>query len=333
MAQVLVESHDVALMDLDGVAYEGAKPIAYAAEGMAAAKALGVRTQYVTNNASRNPQSVAAQLTEHGIPTPPEEIFTSAMAAVILAERRHGAGATVLGIGGEGLFTAIAESSLSQVESADDRPTVIIQGLSKTLGWPELTEATLAISFGADFIATNMDSTLPTERGPVLGNGSLVAAVVYATGVQPADAGKPGPLIFELASQRAHAASPIAVGDRLGTDIRGAVASGIPSLHVLTGISTAREVVTAPIEQRPTYLGLDLRDLSLPYPDIAGNDGVWTCSGATAEFREGVLYVSGRPLAADSAIVSLDEYRALTHAAWNRPDGAPLSCPELEVRR
>jgi glycerol-1-phosphatase len=55
--------------------------------------------------------------------------------------------------------------------------------------------------------------------------------------------------------------APLVVGDRLNTDIAGANAAGLPSLMVLTGVSSARDVVHAVREQRPTYIGYDLRSL------------------------------------------------------------------------
>jgi len=55
---------------------------------------------------------------------------------------------------------------------------------------------------------------------------------------------------------------PLVVGDRLDTDIAGANAAGLPSLHVLCGVSTAADTVRAAAGQRPDYLAEDLRALS-----------------------------------------------------------------------
>ena len=62
-----------------------------------------------------------------------------------------------------------------------------------TIGWPDLAEAALAIRAGALWVAANVDPTLPTERGLLPGNGSLVAALRTATGAEPQVAGKPAP--------------------------------------------------------------------------------------------------------------------------------------------
>ena len=65
----LAEAYDLALVDLDGVAYRGPLPIDHAAEGLTSARERGLGLVFVTNNASREPGSVSDQLTSLGIPT------------------------------------------------------------------------------------------------------------------------------------------------------------------------------------------------------------------------------------------------------------------------
>ncbi len=59
-------------------------------------------------------------------------------------------------------------------------------------------------------------------------------------------------------------AHPLVVGDRLDTDIAGANAAGLPSLLVLSGVSTADETVRAAVGERPDYIAADLRSLYEP---------------------------------------------------------------------
>ena len=53
----------------------------------------------------------------------------------------------------------------------------------------------------------------------------------------PIAAGKPEAGIYHRGAALVGGTNPLAVGDRLNTDIAGAVTAGIPSLHVLTGVS------------------------------------------------------------------------------------------------
>ncbi|MFH5822642.1 HAD-IIA family hydrolase [Georgenia sp. AZ-5] len=338
-AEPLASAYDVALMDLDGVCYRGPEPVDHADTGVTAARDLGLRMMFVTNNAAREPQTIADQLSSLGIPTTAEEVMTSSQAAAaILAESLPG-GSLVLPIGGPGLRMALTEAGFRLAESAQDEPVAVVQGFAPDLGWRDLSEAAYAIAAGARYVATNLDATLPTERGMAVGNGSLVAAVTNATGVAPVSAGKPEPEIFRQAAARAHGRRPIAVGDRLDTDIAGARAAGIPALHVLTGVSDARDVLLAAPHERPSFLATDLRGLSAPHPAPVPDGEWWTCGAAAARVTgpEPHLEVNlrGRTVELDPAepvTVSLDAWRALAAAAWAAADaGTPLTVRQVPV--
>ena len=103
-------------------------------------------------------------------------------------------------------------------------------------------------------MASNADVTLPTARGPQPGNGSLVQVIVTATGTQPVVAGKPEPPLHAESVERVGAKRPLVVGDRLDTDIEGAVRVGADSMLVFTGVTQPADAVLAPPHQRPTYL-------------------------------------------------------------------------------
>ena len=101
---------------------------------------------------------------------------------------------------------------------------------------------------------------MPSERGFLVGNGSMVAAVTSATGVTPESAGKPGPAMFEVAARRVGSTKPLAVGDRLDTDIAGGNAAGMDTLCTVTGVSTHTDTIDAPSSHRPTFIAGNLRD-------------------------------------------------------------------------
>lgn len=325
----LHRQYDVALLDLDGVVYSGSHPVRYAAESLRDARGVGMRMMFVTNNASRTPDAVARHLTDLAVPTGPEEVTTAAQAAARLVAEAADEDTRVLPIGGEGLRVALANEGLTLVQSAADQPTVVVQGLAKTLGWADLAEATYAVLAGADFVATNLDATLPTERGMTLGNGALVAAVVHATGVHPRAAGKPEARIFHQAAQRAGAEHPLVVGDRLNTDLAGARAAGYPGLHVFTGVDGPAEVLRAAAAERPSYIGLDLRDLTAAHPaPCRGEENTWNCRDAVALVRDGSVLIhrpDGDVDLCHGGEITLDELRAGCAAAWAASDAAGVS--------
>ena len=329
----LAETADAVLLDLDGVVWRGAEAIEHAAEVLATLTAAGIPPVYVTNNASRPPSVVSDQLTSLGIPTDPAHVMTASLAVTTMLRRELEPGARVLCVGGVGLHEAVAGAGFEVVTSADDGPAAVVQGYGPDIGWPQLTQAAYAVGDGAAYFATNLDATLPTERGMAVGNGSLVAAVVNATGVRPTSTGKPEPGIFHEAAELVGATHPVMVGDRLDTDLAGARNAGYPGLHVLTGVSQVGALLAAEPHERPSFLGLDLRALLQTHPRVesegSGSEGGDTvCREARVRIiDDGVILLrSGGPVPlGQAATISLDELRALCVAFWNRADsGEPL---------
>lgn len=326
----LCAAFDLALVDLDGVAYRGPEPVPHAPESLAAARAAGMGITFITNNASREPGTVADHLVALGIEAAADDVVTAAQAAAVLLADHVPPGAPVLVVGGPGLRTAVREAGYAIVTSADDHPAAVVQGFAPDLSWRDLAEAAYAVQRGARHVASNLDLTLPNERGLAPGNGSLVAAVVAATGSPPVSAGKPAPAMFHLAAERRGAARPLVVGDRLDTDLAGARAAGFAGLHVLTGVSTARDAVVASPAERPTFIGADLRSLLVPHAaPLPGPDGWWTCGPRAARVADGALELDRTPE------VDVDLVRAACAAAWSAVDAGrpptPESVPELAV--
>src|SRR4029079_18205700 len=127
---------------------------------------------------------------------------------------------------------------------------------------------------GAPWVVTNTDLTLPTERGPAPGNGAFVALLAAVTGREPDRvADKPEPALRRQAAARFPGAAPLAVGDRLDTDVRGAVAAGMDCLLVLTGVATVRDLLEAAPDTRPTYVSYDLTGLDHRHPAPSSMSG------------------------------------------------------------
>ena len=329
----LYTNFDAALLDLDGTAYSGKLPIEHAATAAEEAREAGLKIGFVTNNASRTPLTVAEQLKELGFKAEPKDIMTSAMDVIAVMSEHLDEGASVYVVGGEGLRQALREAGYVLVDSADEEPGAVVQGFDASVTWTQLTEAAFALQRGAQYFATNLDATLPQERGFALGNGALVRAVSYATRKRPVAAGKPEPGIYQRAAELLDSENPIAVGDRLETDILGAVAAGIPALHVLTGVHDARAVICAPRGQRPSYLAMDMRGLLEEHPSPKHHaDGTWTCgvSQVARLRRDGHLTLDDVELR-EGAVITIDSYRALAAAAWDSSSDLDVVCPTVTV--
>ena len=343
-AAVLAEQYDVALLDLDGVVYIGAHAVDGAAEALARARALGMRLAFVTNNAARPPSDVARHLRELHIDALSDEVITSAQAAAGYLADRLEPGARVLVVGTTGLVEALTERGLQPVFSADDAPVAVVQGYSPTLEWKQLAEGCVAINRGALWVATNVDPTVPSRRGPLPGNGSLVAALRHATGAEPVVTGKPDPTMHRETVQRSRSTAPLVVGDRLDTDIEGANAVGCASLLVLTGVTTPRELLDAGVRHRPTYLARDLSGLLVAHAGTTVRDstalsGSWRATADGSQIRlqaRGHDATGGRPEAPQASDASdIDALRALCAAAWDneRPEGVTVSALDGDAER
>ena len=303
----LADQHDALLVDLDGTLLRGSEPIAGDADEL---DRSGLPVVYVTNNASRSPADTAEHLRDLGFAAQPSDVMTSAQAAVSLLADHVADGARVLIVGHDSFRELAREAGYHVVHSADHGPDAVLQGLSRELTWGDLAEGCLAIRAGVPWVASNTDATLPTERGLLPGNGALVAALRAATDREPVVAGKPGAGVWRTAAARVGATRPLVIGDRLDTDIEGAVSAGIPALMVLTGVHGPGDLLRAPSRQRATYLAPDLSALSRA-PE-------WSLLEAAPELEAAVrgdtLVVTDLP----GGLVGTDLARAVIRAAWAR---------------
>ena len=309
---MLASQFDTLLFDLDGVIYVGPDAVPYATTVVTAMQARKITCAYVTNNAFRTPQAVADHLTELGFSCNVEDVVTSPQAAVPLLATRIPTGSRVLVIGGEGIVQILREAGYVPVSSLDEDPQAVIQGFSPDMMWRDLAEASYAVASGLPWIATNPDLTFPTPRGIAPGNGSMVRLVSTATGREPdAVAGKPEPPLLNEALRRTGARAALMIGDRLDTDISAGHRVGIPSLLVMTGVTTARDLLLAQGDERPEFVGSDLRVLLRPYPQVTVAAEGASCQESRAWLREGALELDSND--AD------DGLRAAAALAWQHP--------------
>jgi glycerol-1-phosphatase len=265
----VVARHDGLLLDLDGVVYEDERPVPRAVEAIEAVRAGGLPVRFVTNNASRTPEQVAERLQRIGVPADPAEVLGSAQAAArVLADRDDvPAGSTVGVIGADGLLVALREAGFRPVPvtELDAAPAAVVQGFSPTLTWADLAHGTRWVREGMPWVASNLDTTYPAATGIAPGNGLMVHAVAVASGRRPdAVAGKPLPHLFRTAAEDAGCRRPLVVGDRLDTDVAGAVAAGQASALVLTGVHGLEDAVRAGAAERPELVLVDLGELVDP---------------------------------------------------------------------
>lgn len=332
----IAEAYRLALLDLDGVVYRGKNPVEHAADAIRSAEAAGMSIEYTTNNSSRLQRVVADQLRGFDLDVEPHQVITSSVVAARMVARHVPQGAKVLVLGAGHLREEVVGQGLHVVDHAADDPAAVIQGWYPDMSWNEMAEVAYAVERGASYFVTNRDLTIPRELGIAPGCGSMIQAVINATGVEPvASAGKPESAMYDEA--RLLAAGPgeqpvdkdrcLAIGDRLDTDIEAGNRGGYDSLAVLTGVTNPRELMLAPAHLRPTFIAEDLRGLLEAQPAVdQAADGAWTCGEAVASLDADTLTVSGGR--------RLDALRAACAAAWrfadNGGDAGRLRLPIIQ---
>jgi HAD superfamily hydrolase (TIGR01450 family) len=240
--------------DLDGVVFLGETGVPGAGEALLAIEGAGHEWLFCTNNSWRTPGEVAAKIrATTGYPAEAAQVLSSAMAAAELVSQPP-----VLVVGGNGIRAALEAKGIEVCDEATAARTVVV-GLDPGFDYARLAAAAGAVRHGARLIATNLDSTYPTEAGLLPGAGALVAAVERASGVEAVPAGKPYPPIRQMIASRAGARPVWVVGDREDTDLSMAYAEGWDSVLVLTGVSRTPQgrpsLVLESIALLPAHLG------------------------------------------------------------------------------
>jgi glycerol 3-phosphatase-2 len=278
----LCEEFDAIYFDLDGVLHRGLTAVEGAAEAVSEISLGGCGVAFVTNNASRTPEEVAAHLVELGIPAKSSEVVTSSQVAVDILQQHIEPGARVFVVGGHGVEEALRVAGY--LPSRESRDCVaVVQGFGPQVSWRDLAQASYLIQGGAIWIATNFDSTFPTASGIAPGNGSLVDAVRNAVGRDPDGVGgKPDRAMMKRTIAAVPGEHPLLVGDRYDTDIAAGIAVGIPTMLVLSGVTQSAEVWSSSL--RADYLCESVQGLVLKYSEskISGDD--YVCGEARATF-------------------------------------------------
>lgn len=238
------------LIDLDGTMYKGTEKIEEAGQFVQKLNELNIPYLFVTNNSSRTPKQVAEKLVSFDIPATEEQVFTTSMAtANYIAEQKKDASVYV--IGEEGIKQAIEEKGL--MFGQEDADFVVV-GIDRDITYEKFAVGAIAIRQGAQFVSTNGDIAIPTERGLLPGNGSLTSVLTVTTTVKPTFIGKPESIIMEQAMRviGTDLSETLMVGDNYDTDIMAGMNAGMDTLLVHTGVTT-KELLQK-YDKQPTYV-------------------------------------------------------------------------------
>ena len=94
-------------------------------------------------------------------------------------------GSKVFVLGAQHLREEVSKQGLEVVDRAEEQPVAAIQGWYPDMSWNEMAQIAYAVEHGATYFVTNRDLTIPRELGIAPGCGSMIMAVINATGVEP----------------------------------------------------------------------------------------------------------------------------------------------------
>ncbi|AKP63613.1 HAD family sugar phosphatase [Levilactobacillus koreensis JCM 16448] len=259
-----MKDYQAYLIDLDGTVYAGSKRYPAAKRFVERLQAAGTAFKFVTNNTTKLPVDVVANLADnHDIHVTTDNVYTAGLATADYLDQRAGDGErTVYVVGEIGLRQALMAKGFTVDE---EHPRYVVVGLDSDVTYEKFAKAVLAIRSGSTFIGTNSDSNIPKARGLMPGAGALVDLVRYATQTQPIFVGKPEPIILQnsLAQLGIAPEDALMVGDNYQTDILAGIHADVDTLLVYTGVSTPEQVAQEPIQPTYTVSSLDRWDLEV----------------------------------------------------------------------
>lgn len=241
------------ISDMDGVLWRGDEPLPGMHDLFAILRQRGIPIVLATNNSTKSQAEYIQKLQQMGVNSLSEsQIVTSGTATASYLQKQYPAGTPVFVLGGDGLRHILQSAGFS-IER--DAARVVVVGADFNLTYDNLKRATYLIRDGADFIGTNIDATFPLPDGLAPGAGSIIAAVATATGATPQIIGKPAAAMFQSALEvlGTNAYETLMIGDRLNTDIEGAMQAGLKAALVLTGVTTPAELAASGLEPDGVY--------------------------------------------------------------------------------
>jgi 4-nitrophenyl phosphatase len=249
------------IIDMDGVLWRSKAWLPGVKEFFDTLRSLGKRPLLVSNNSTATAEGVVARLGEIGVTIRPDEVLCSSTATATYLQERFQPGTGVYAVGERAVREALTSAGFRVLDSAQGAQVAVI-GFDREVSWAKLTQAALAIEHGALFVGTNPDLSFPLEEGLAPGNGAFVTLIQVTTGIDPIIIGKPEPLLFEQAARRLQLPPEqiLVIGDRIGTDILGAQRAGMPSVLLLTGVTTAEQAQSD--DTRPDWVFEDLPALT-----------------------------------------------------------------------
>ena len=247
---------------MDGTIYLGDKVFPYTKKFFKLLDSKGIDYLLFTNNSSKDRKKYMKNLKKMSLDLGIDKILTSGDVTMKFLKTQR-TGKLVYLVGTPLLEKAFLEE---EIELVSEDPDIVVVSFDTTLTYEKLEKACRFIRKGAEFISTHCDINCPTENGFIPDSGSICALITASTSISPRFFGKPFKETIEMIEHiTGHKRSNMAIiGDRLYTDIKMGVSSGIKAILVLSGETKESDLIGATI--KPDFIYKDLEQVMNDIP-------------------------------------------------------------------
>jgi len=257
-ARDVLARYDGFLLDIDGVLVRGHHPVEGAVEALRLLRARGP-VLLLTNNSTRSRDELAAHLGSLGFAVEPREVLPSSRVAADYLAHEFGP-VSYWALGEDGLDVELRAAG-HRPAAVPEKADWVVAGIDRGISYERLSLALRALLTGARLLGTNDDATFPGADGLLPGAGSVLGALSGMGFPPEVVVGKPSSIAYEAGLRQlgVPASRALMIGDRLETDVAGAVGAGLDCALVLTGISSREDIGSSGLT--PTCVAETLLDL------------------------------------------------------------------------
>jgi len=248
-------------LDMDGTVYLGKRLLPGTPPFLRMCADRGIPYVFLTNNSSKSCAEYVKKLNGMGIDADLSKVMTSGEAAIRYLHHEY-PGRRVYLCATPSYEQEVREAGIELARGRADADVAVL-AFDMTLTFQRLVDLCDIVRDGKPFIATHPDNNCPVDGGYIPDVGAMLALVKTSTGRDPDFiVGKPSRLMIRALCEKLglEAADIAYCGDRLYTDIRMAVDSGMVATLVLSGETTLADVEASPY--KPDIIFEDLGEIA-----------------------------------------------------------------------
>lgn len=245
-----LEKKKVYFFDLDGTIYLGNQLFRGAIELIEILNKKEISFFFLSNNSSKSTSDYLKKLHRLNLNVTRDNLILSQHPTIDYLKSKNYEKIFLLGT--ESLKREFDQEGFTLTES---NPDIIVLAFDQELTYERLAKASYMLQEEIPYIATHLDDRCPTEKGYIPDAGGIAALLFKATEKMPRVFGKPNKemLLFKLKELEIKPKDAIIFGDRLYTDIKMGINSGVTTCCVLSG-ETTLEMIEKSEKNKPDYV-------------------------------------------------------------------------------